>query len=90
MRLPVSIWDGLEMVTMMVEFIVVDRPSVYNVILGRPTLNVLKVVVSTYHLAMKCPMESGSISFGETRRGLGSVIWRLLTEYVGRAPPQQL
>ena len=37
----------------MMEFLVVDRPSVYNIILGRSTLNALKAVVSTYHLAMK-------------------------------------
>ena len=58
-RLPVTIGDGPERVTRMVAFIIVDRPSVYNVILGRPTLNVLKAVVSTYHLAMKFPTESG-------------------------------
>ncbi|GMN49779.1 hypothetical protein TIFTF001_018933 [Ficus carica] len=54
-HLPVTIGDGPEKATRMVEFIIVDRPSVYNVILGRPTLNALKAVVSTYHLAMKFP-----------------------------------
>ncbi|GMN65242.1 hypothetical protein TIFTF001_034313 [Ficus carica] len=58
-RLPVTIGDGQEKATRMVEFIVVDRPSVYNVILGRPTLNALKAVVSTYHLAMKFPVGNG-------------------------------
>ena len=36
-----------------------DRPSVYNVILGRPTVNALKAVVSMYHLAPKFPTPSG-------------------------------
>lgn len=40
---------------LMIIFMVVDLPSAYNVILGRPTLNKLKAVVSTYHRAMKFP-----------------------------------
>lgn len=41
--------------TMMVMFIVVDLPSVYNAILSRSTLNKLRAVVFTYHRAMKFP-----------------------------------
>ncbi|XP_065004140.1 uncharacterized protein LOC135636379 [Musa acuminata AAA Group] len=37
----------------MTTFMVVDLPSAYNAILGRPTLNKLKAVVSTYHRAIK-------------------------------------
>ncbi|GMN47900.1 hypothetical protein TIFTF001_017086 [Ficus carica] len=68
-RLLVTIGDGPERVTQMVEFIVVDRPSVYNVILGRPTLNALKAVVSTYHLAMKFPTGSGVGVFWGNQEG---------------------
>lgn len=57
--LPITIGDGPEKATRMVKFIVVDRLSVYNVILGRPTLNALKVVVSTYHMLMKFPNPNG-------------------------------
>ena len=49
----------------MVKFLVMDTPLVYNNILGRPTLNVLKVVVCTYHLLMKFPVTRGD---GEVRR----------------------
>ncbi|GMN63866.1 hypothetical protein TIFTF001_032958 [Ficus carica] len=53
--LPITIDDGPEKATQMVEFLIADKPSVYNAILGRLTLNALKVVISTYHLAMKFP-----------------------------------
>ena len=53
------IGDGLEKTTHMVDFLVVDKPSAYNIILGRPTLNAVKAMVSTYHLAMKFPTPFG-------------------------------
>ena len=40
-------------VTRMVDFLIVDCPLSYNVILGWPTLNRLKVVTSTYCLKVK-------------------------------------
>lgn len=39
----------------MVDFLVVKAPSSYKAILGCPTLNNLRVVMSTYHLKMKFP-----------------------------------
>ena len=42
-----------------VEFLVVDYPSVYNVIIGRPTLNKLRAITSTYHLFVRFPTEHG-------------------------------
>ncbi|XP_074577627.1 uncharacterized protein LOC141834083 [Curcuma longa] len=42
--------------TRRVPFIIVDAPSTYNVILGRPTLSAFSVVVSTYHQKMKFPV----------------------------------
>jgi hypothetical protein len=44
-----------------VRFIVVDCPSTYNAIIGRPTLNNLGAIVSTIHLAMKYPYENGAV-----------------------------
>ena len=46
-------------VTTFVEFLVVDCPSAYNVIIGRPTLNKLRAVTSTYHLLIRFPTEHG-------------------------------
>ena len=45
--------------TTLVEFLVVDCPSAYNVIIGRPTLNKLRAVTSTYHLLVHFPTEHG-------------------------------
>jgi hypothetical protein len=51
-----------------VKFLVVECPSAYNAIIGRPTLNALGAVVSTLHMAMKFPGDSGDIV---TIRGKG-------------------
>uniref|UniRef100_A0A2N9GCW7 Uncharacterized protein n=1 Tax=Fagus sylvatica TaxID=28930 RepID=A0A2N9GCW7_FAGSY len=47
-----------------VDFLVVDCSSAYNVIIGRPTLNRLRAVTSTYHLLVRFPTENG---IGEMR-----------------------
>ena len=49
----------LKQVRASVEFLVVDCPSAYNVIIGRPTLNKLRAVTSTYHLLVRFPTEHG-------------------------------
>ena len=46
------------------DFLVVDCPSSYNVIIGRPTLNKWKVAMSTYCLKMKFPTDN---SVGEVK-----------------------
>ena len=43
----------------MVDFLIVNCPSFYNVILGRPTLNCLKAATSTYYLKVKFPTPNG-------------------------------
>ncbi|RWV95330.1 hypothetical protein BHE74_00031461 [Ensete ventricosum] len=57
--LPVTFSDEPRTKTLMVHFMVVDLPSTYNVIIGRPTLNKLRAVVSTYHRSMKFPTNAG-------------------------------
>jgi hypothetical protein len=49
----------LKQVMTSVKFLVVDCPSAYNVIIGRPTLNKLRAVTSTYHLLVCFPTEHG-------------------------------
>jgi hypothetical protein len=57
--LPVTAGTTPQLATVMVDFLVIDRPSAYNAIVGRPALNKLKAVTSTYHLMMKFPTEEG-------------------------------
>ncbi|RZR72182.1 hypothetical protein BHM03_00011041 [Ensete ventricosum] len=62
--LPVTIEEKPMAKTLMVPFMVVGLPSVYNAILGCSTLNELRMVVSTYHRMMKFPTRVG---VGEAR-----------------------
>ena len=54
----------LKQATKKVDFLVVDCPSAYNVIIGRLTLNRLWAVTSTYHLLVRFPTKNG---IGEMR-----------------------
>ena len=45
--------------TVHLTFTIVQVPSVYNTILGRPGLNALKAIVSTYHLLVRFLTKNG-------------------------------
>ena len=62
--LPITIGTYPKQVFKTVDFLIVDCPSAYNAIIGRPTLNRLRAVTSTYHLLVKFPTEHG---VGEVR-----------------------
>jgi len=47
--------------TVFVRYIVVNTPSSYNLLLGRPSLNKLRAVISTIHLKMKFPSDEGKV-----------------------------
>jgi hypothetical protein len=57
--LPLTAGSAPREKTVMTDFLVVDRPSAYNAIVGRPTLNKLMAITSTYHLKMKFPTDHG-------------------------------
>nr|XP_023894377.1 uncharacterized protein LOC112006332 [Quercus suber] len=57
--LSVTVGNYPQQITRDVTFLVVDCPSAYNAILGRPTLNAWKAATSTYHLMIKFPTEYG-------------------------------
>ena len=40
-------------------FLVVDAPSAYNMLLGRPSLNAIKAIPSAYHMMIKFPTIGG-------------------------------
>lgn len=54
-ELLVTIGNHLAQAKIFTNFLMVDTPSIYNVIIRRPTLNALRVVASTCHLIMKFP-----------------------------------
>ena len=45
--------------TTTVRFLVVDTPSAYNMLLGRPSLNAIRVVPSAYHMVIKFLISNG-------------------------------
>ena len=58
-ELPMTLGDYPVSITKIMEFVVVDLPSAYNVLLGRPALVGLGAVSSVRHLALKFPTPSG-------------------------------
>ena len=66
MTLTITVGTYPKQLTRQLNFLVVDYPSSYNVIIGRPTLNRWKLATSTYFLKVKFPIENG---VGEVRGG---------------------
>ena len=58
-QLVLTLGDPQCQVTTTARFLVVDAPSAYNVLLGRPSLNAIKVIPSAYHMMIKFPTTSG-------------------------------
>ncbi|XP_065007567.1 uncharacterized protein LOC135638383 [Musa acuminata AAA Group] len=70
--LPLTLGAPPQIKTVMSTFLVVDLPTAYNAILGRPTLNKIRAVVSAYHQTVKFPTPTGTCevwgSHRESRR----------------------
>ena len=64
MTLTVTVGTQPGQLTRRLDFLVVDCPSSYNVIIGRPTLNRWKAATSTYCLKVKFPTDD---EVGEVR-----------------------
>lgn len=56
-QLPMVLGDGQWRQSRMVNFMLIDTPSQYNVIMGRPSLSKYATMISTAHLMMKFPVE---------------------------------
>ncbi|KAL0455805.1 UNVERIFIED_CONTAM: hypothetical protein Slati_0919700 [Sesamum latifolium] len=57
--LPLTLWTFPLRKTCLLKFLVVDIPSSYKVILGRPTLYAFRAIISTYHMKIKFPVVGG-------------------------------
>lgn len=58
-RLPILFGTAPKQVRHIIKLYVVNTPSSYNMILGRPTLTRLRAITSTTHLKMKFPTIAG-------------------------------
>ncbi|XP_073137461.1 uncharacterized protein [Henckelia pumila] len=59
LTLPISLGSYPRRTTKMVKLLVVKALLRYNVILGRPTLNLFQAIASTYHMKLKFPTSDG-------------------------------
>ncbi|XP_073033744.1 uncharacterized protein [Primulina eburnea] len=77
--LPLTLGTGDLRKTVMTTFTVVDAPSSYNVILGRPAMNEMKAVASTYHQKIKFQVRGqvGEVKGDQpsSRRCYGETVW---------------
>ena len=53
--LPVIVGEYPRESCVMADFLVIDQPSAFNKMLGRPSLRALKAITSIYHILMKFP-----------------------------------
>ncbi|KAL0387663.1 UNVERIFIED_CONTAM: hypothetical protein Sradi_2648100 [Sesamum radiatum] len=59
LMLPLSLGSLPKRSTKMVKFLVVKAPSAYNIILGRPILNLFGAIASTFYMKLKFPTSVG-------------------------------
>ena len=58
-KLVLTLGDPLCPGTTTVRFLIVEAPSAYNMLLGRPSLNSIRAVPSAYHMVIKFPTTNG-------------------------------
>ena len=58
-QLVLTLGDPPCQATTAVKFLIVDAPSTYNMLLGRPSLNAIKAIPSAYHMMIKFPTTGG-------------------------------
>jgi len=61
LELKTTFTDGAASRIENIRYLVVNAPSAYNILLGRPTLNRLRAVASTRHMKMKLPDLGGKV-----------------------------
>ena len=58
-QLVLTMGEPLYKATTTARFLIVDAPSAYNMLLGRPSLNAIKAIPSAYHMIIKFPTIHG-------------------------------
>ena len=58
-QLVLTLGDPPCQATTTVRFLIVDAPSAYNILLGRPSLNAIRAIPSAYHMVIKFPTANG-------------------------------
>ena len=58
-QLVFTLGDSSCQATTAVRFLIIDDPSSYHILLGKPSLNAIRVVPSTYHMVIKFPTVNG-------------------------------
>ena len=58
-QLALTLGDPPCRATTTVRFLIVDAPSAYNMLLGRPSLNDIRAILSAYHIVVKFPSANG-------------------------------
>ena len=58
-KLVLTLGDPPFQATTTVRFLIIDAPSAYNMLLGRPSLNAIKAIHSAYHMVIKFPIANG-------------------------------
>ena len=58
-KLVLTLGDPPCQATTTIRFLIVDAPSAYNMLLGRPSLNTIRAIPSVYHMVIKFPTKNG-------------------------------
>ena len=58
-QLVLTLGDPPCQATTAVRFLIVDAPSAYNILLGRPSLNAVRAIPFVYHMVIKFPTKNG-------------------------------
>ena len=58
-QLVLTLGDPPCQATTRIEFLIMEASSAYNMLLGRPSLNVIRAIPSAYHMVVKFPTENG-------------------------------
>ena len=58
-QLVLTLGDPSCQATTTIKFLIMDAPSAYNMLLGKPSLNVIRTIPSFYHMVVKSSSENG-------------------------------